>query len=669
MIDLGSFSLVAALCTSLYALFLGAYAAKHNKRTLIFSARNALILSALFSVVSLLVLMQYFVNHEYKYLYIWQHSNNTMPWYYLISAVWGGMDGSMLLWAAILSIFCAAAVIKFKEFNSSLFNWLVPSLSLASSFFLIVVSCFTNPFRLIPGDNIPIDGNGLNPLLQNPSMMIHPPMLYSGFTGFVVPFGFCLAALFSGALDSNWIRFTRKWTLIAWIFLTVGIILGGNWAYIELGWGGFWAWDPVENASFLPWLTATAFLHSTMAQEHKGMLKIWNVSLAILTYMLTVFGTFLTRSGVVQSVHAFAETDIGWIFLVYLFLIFVLSVFLIFKRSSELASDRKIESLISREVVFLLNNLILLGIAFTVFWGVMFPVFSEAVGGEKAVVGPPFFNQVTGPLFIILLFLMLVGPFVSWRQSKISILFKTLWWQFGLGMLTTLLLLYFAPSSYIAAVGIGLSVALIFSIESDFRAASKARRAFANKNESIIASYGASIKRKPRRFGGHIVHLGVAIMAIAIIASSVYKTEKDISLIVGQEIAVDNLKFKLENVEQKNESAYQAISATVSIWQDGKKIKELYPERRAYSKEVTTEVALHITALRDVYIAFAGLEVSNGTDRDLNQIPLIFKVFINPLQVWLWVGSTFVVFGTLVVLLSTERVRELAPDVALRSAI
>lgn len=660
MIDLGHFSQVAALCLSLFAMFIGAYGAIKTNKELIFSARNALILSSIFCCIALLCLAISFVTHDYRYLYIWQHSDNSMPWYYLVSAVWGGMDGSMLLWAVIMSIFSAAAVFKFREINTALLSWLVPSLSLALSFFLIVVNVFTNPFRLVAGGNIHVDGNGLNPLLQNPSMMIHPPMLYSGFTGFVVPFGFCLAALLSGNLDGTWIRYTRKWTLVAWIFLTVGIVLGGNWAYIELGWGGFWAWDPVENASFLPWLTATAYLHSTMAEEHKGMLKIWNVSLAILTYLLTVFGTFLTRSGVVQSVHAFAETDIGWIFLVYIFLVILLSSVLIFKRRDQLVSVRKIESLLSREVIFLLNNLILLSIAFTVFWGVMFPVFSEAVSGEKAVVGPPFFNQVAGPLFIVLIFLMLVGPFVSWRQSKFSILFKTLWWQFALGSIVTLVLIYFSPENILAAIGIGLSVALVFSIEYEFRSASKARKAFNSNSENLIKSYTTTIRRRPRRYGGHIVHLGVAVMSIAIIASSAYKTEKDITLTVGNEAVVGNLKLKLENVEQKQEPSYQAISAVVSLWEGDNKLTTLYPERRAYSKEVTTEVALHINAFRDVYVAFAGMDVAGRDTQNVEELPLVFKVFINPLQVWLWFGALLVVGGTVVVLVYTDRVKQVS---------
>ena len=608
MIDIGHFAQVASLVLSLLALVVGVLGARKRKTSLVYAARNALILSSVFACLSLLVLMSYFVNHEYKYIYIWQHSSNAMPWYYLISAVWGGMDGSMLLWAVIMSIFSASVVYSLREVNNSLVSWLVPSLSLALSFFLLVVNAFTNPFRLVSGANIPLDGNGLNPLLQNPSMMIHPPMLYSGFTGFVVPFAFCLAALFSGNLDGSWIRLTRRWTLIAWMFLTGGIILGGNWAYIELGWGGFWAWDPVENASFLPWLTATAFLHSMMAQEHKGMLKIWNVLLAIVTYMLTVFGTFLTRSGVVQSVHAFAETDIGWIFLVYLGLLAILSIVLVFKRRKDLGSDRKLESFVSREVVFLLNNLVLLAIAFTVFWGVMFPVFSEAVTGEKAVVGPPFFNQVAGPLFIALLFLMLIGPFVSWRHSKIKIIFNTLKWSFFLGSIVTLILCYLYSEQKLAAVSIGLGFALISSIESEFRNAMKARRKISS--EGILQSAVSTVRRRPRRYGGHIVHLGVGIMAIAITASTAYKIEKDLTLTVGQEATVGSYRLKLEGVKQQDRESYQAIAAELSVWEGDKQVATLFPERRAYAQEVTTEVALHIRPSKDLYVAFAGLDLA-----------------------------------------------------------
>jgi cytochrome c-type biogenesis protein CcmF len=373
MVDIGHFSLVTAWALSVYGVIGGSLGALRSNRALVKSAIYSVHLCAVFSFAALFALAVAFVGHDYSYMYVWQHSNNAMPSHYLVSAIWGGMDGSMLLWAVIMSLFGSSVFLRPSMVRRELHNWLAPVLSAGTGFFLVVVTFLTNPFRLVPGGNIPLDGNGLNPLLQNPSMMIHPPILYAGFTGFLVPCAFCLAALISGQLSDSWIRATRRWTLVAWGFLTIGIILGGNWAYIELGWGGFWAWDPVENASFLPWLTATAYLHSVMVQEQKGMLKVWNVILAVTTYMLTVFGTFLTRSGVVQSVHAFAETDVGWVFLLYIGIVSSMTLVLIAFRWQELRPERQLESYFSREAAFLFNNLALLGICFSTFLGCSFP--------------------------------------------------------------------------------------------------------------------------------------------------------------------------------------------------------------------------------------------------------------------------------------------------------
>jgi len=652
VIDLGHFSQVSAFILSVYSLVFGFIAAKNSNYKLVVSARNSLIVSSIFCWIALICLALAFANNDYRYLYVWQHSDNSMPWYYLVSAVWGGMDGSMLLWAAIMSAFVAVSILNKKNFSKKIYQWLTPSLSLAQVFFLLVVNFFTNPFRLVPLNSVISDGNGLNPLLQNPSMMIHPPLLYCGFTGFVIPFGFAIAALLSK--ENLWLKYVHKWTLSAWMFLTAGIILGGNWAYIELGWGGFWAWDPVENASFLPWLTATAFLHSAMAQEQRGVFKVWNVSLAIATYMLTVFGTFLTRSGIVQSVHAFAEADIGWVFVSYLVLLIIFSATLVIFRLKELKPENQIENFFSREVLFLFNNLIFLSIAFTVMWGVMFPVISEAVAGEKAVVGPPFFNQVTGPMFFSLLALMLFGPFVAWKGDNLKKVSKALLPSLIFGLIISLVLIYLKPTYILAAFSIGLGVAIIFSLEKIVRTAAVKRR----KEGNLASAYKNVIRSKSRRFGGHVVHFGVAIMAIAITASYVYKTEKDITLEIGQKAKVGSYEFKLDDVLESPQSSYHAIIAKVSVYKGDKKISTLQPERRAYAREVTTEVALEMNLLNDLYVAFAGIDLAGRDPSDLKKLPLIFKIYINPLQVWLWFGSILVIIGTLIVLLKTQKIED-----------
>lgn len=653
MIDLGHFCLVAAFLTAAYGLIFGGIGAYRRHPAMLASAQNSVYLCAAMSLIAFAALAKAFLTHQYQYVYVWQTSNNDMLPVYLFSAIWGGMDGSMLLWAVIMSGFAAAVVARSQSVPRDLMAWVVPVLSGATGFFLLVVTFLTNPFRLVPAGTPLNDGNGLNPLLQNPSMMIHPPMLYIGFTGFVVPFAFCIAALLSGNLSDSWIRLTRRWTLISWAFLTAGIILGGNWAYIELGWGGFWAWDPVENASFLPWLTGTAFLHSVMVQERRGMLKVWNVCLSVATYGLTVFGTFLTRSGVVQSVHAFAETDVGWVFLLYLGLLIVLTAVLLFVRWDDLRPENELQSYFSREAAFLFNNLALLGICFATFWGVMFPVISEAVAGEKSVVGPPFFNQVNVPLFLALLFLMGAGPLISWRRASWKGMKRVFVRPLIAGSICTIVFIIVDPSRIYPAVAFGLCVYVLGTIEGEFRRAVKVRRQ--TSNEGVAAGLVSAVRRKPRRYGGFLVHLGVAIMAIAITASMAYKTEKDITLKVGEQQQVGRYLLKLTSLKQEDKGNYTALVSEIEVRAaaGNEVLAWMYPERRNYKKseEITTEVELRITPREDLYLALTGLDVSSADPQSsLAELPALFKVFINPLQVWLWFGGVVVLLGSLVLI-------------------
>jgi len=663
MIDLGHFCLVSAWILSLYGLLFGVYSAKRKNVRGCRSAAHSVYLTALFAVGALLSLAAAFLRHDYRYKYVWQTSNNDMPPYYLVSAIWGGMDGSMLLWATIMAIFSALVVRGYSKVPRELAHWVTPVLSGATNFFFLVVVFLTNPFRLVPPNAAIEDGNGLNPLLQNPSMLIHPPMLYSGFTGFVVPFAFCFAALLSGNLGDNWIRLTRRWTLVAWGFLTCGIVLGGNWAYIELGWGGFWAWDPVENASFLPWLTATAFLHSVMVQERKGMLKVWNVSLSVLTYVLSVFGTFLTRSGVVQSVHAFAETDVGWVFLLYIGVVLTLACGLIIYRWNDLRPERRLESYLSREAAFLFNNLALLGICFATFWGVMFPVISEWLAGEKSVVGPPFFNRVNVPLFLFLIFLMGVGPLIAWRKTTVRAIAGIFGAPFAVGSAIFLLFFWLDSSKVLAALAFGLSVFAMMTIEGEFRRGVKARREL--QHEGLARTAIQLVRKRPRRYGGFLVHLGVAIMAIAITASMAYKIEKDVTLKVGEQAAVGRYVIRLDTLDEQAKNNYTALISQISVFEsDGvTKLGTLHPERRFYprNQETTTEVDIRVTPRDDLYLALAGSDtqgLSQGAEFNPMERPAIFKVFVNPLQVWLWFGAIVILCGTLTLVLSGVSVAE-----------
>ncbi len=657
-IDIGHFCLVAGWFCALYGFFVGFCGVRLNKPVCTQSAAHSVYLCTFFTLASLVALAVAFVSHDYRYLYVWQHSNNDMPAVYCVSAIWGGMDGSMLLWAAIMTCFSSLVLIRSKNVQRVLLAWVIPVLSAATGFFLSVITWLTNPFRFVPDGSPIADGNGLNPLLQNPSMIVHPPMLYTGFTGFVVPFAFCFAALLSGKLDTEWIRVTRRWTLFAWAFLTVGIVLGGHWAYVELGWGGFWAWDPVENASFLPWLTGTAFLHSVMVQEQRGMLKVWNSSLSVLTYSLTIFGTFLTRSGVVQSVHAFADTDVGWVFLAYLAVIGSIALGLICFRWKDLKPENKLESYFSRESAFLFNNLALLGICFATFWGVMFPIISEAVAGEKSVVGPPFFNRVNVPLFLALIFLMGVGPLVSWRRSSFRVLLRTFAKPLIAGSLLTILFLFLDSTRVYAAMAFGLCLFVVVTIEAEFRRAVKVRRQQVS-GESLPASIAKVIQRKPRRYGGLLVHVGISVIAVAITASMAYKIEKDLSLKIGERVQVGRYTLELADVKEEQLPNYTALVTRVNVYDTASNtiIATMNPERRGYkgSGESTTEVDIRNTLREDLYIALAGLDVKQTGGKpaakiDIKNAPALLKVFVNPLQVWLWFGAMIVVMGAIVVI-------------------
>lgn len=640
-LDLGNFCLFASFFMTIFGAAYGYRAAYQKDLVGTERAANAVIGSTVFGVFSFVLLAKAFLVHDFKYQYVWQHSSSDMPPIYLFSAIWGGMDGSLLLWAVMMCLVSSFAIKSAGDVPDRLYRWVVPTLSLASSFFLLVTAFLTNPFRLVPVALPPTEGNGLNPVLQDPSMFIHPPILYIGFTGAVVPFAYAVSALLSGDTSDAWTRIVRKWTLVAWGFLTVGIILGGNWAYRELGWGGFWAWDPVENSSFMPWLIGTAFLHSVFVQQHRGMLKVWNIILGISFYSLCVFGTFLTRSGIVQSVHAFAETDVGWVFLAYLgAIIFCCLVLLVFRFKS-LAPERDITSWYSREAFFLLNNLVLVGITFAVLWGVMFPVISEALYGEKQVVGPPFFNRITVPMFLLLLALMVVGPLLSWKNTPLKRLYLASKGSAIVGFLVFLLALAIRPDKFLAALAFGLSYMLVGTLMSDFRRAVKA-----DSGATFHESTKRLFVRNPQRWGGFVAHIGAALMTVAITASMAFKIEKDVVMGVGESAQIGAFEISLTDLKEGKESTYQYVSANVELRdvETGKLIKTMAPERRFYfiSQETTTEVDIESTALQDVYVAFASLSQPTAGSSPT----ATFKLFVNPLQMWLWVGAAITVFGT-----------------------
>ena len=645
MIEIGHFSLCCAWLITLYGLIV--LSCTKGRPDFIKSGLLALPLSAVALITSLVSLSICFLRNEYALQYVWQYSNRGMSDLYKVTAVWGGMDGSMLLWSVILSCSGALLWLDLRQVELKNSRWTAFMFFTALFFFQTVTIFFTNPFRYLNAPFLPLDGQGLNPLLQNPYMAIHPPMLYLGFTTFALPYCFCMGALLSGDSTSDWIGKSRKWTLVAWMFLTTGIVLGGHWAYLELGWGGFWAWDPVENSSLLPWLTGTAFLHSVVVQTRKGMLKVWNVVLVTLTYALTVFGTFLTRSGIVQSVHAFAETDIGWVFLLYLGIIFVSSVMIIWFRLKLLRPDRYIENILSREVAFLMNNIILVGICFAVFWGVMFPVFSEALTGEKQTVGIPFFNKVTIPLFLLLIFTMAIGPLIPWRKAEMRNVLKRAVGPIIIGVLVSLSFLFGGVDSYYATLSYGLCALLVMSIGGEFHRGIHSEQATSG---SFVTKVSRLFIRHPSKYGGLVVHFGVAIAAIGITASMAHKIEDELSLNRGEASFVGRYQFRLNSVNEYRDADIEGIRAEVAVLDKSwKQLYKLSPELRYYitKQETTTEVALKMDLREDVYVVLA------GTDETGQRASL--KIFINPLQVWLWFGAIIMILGTLLALIPVRR--------------
>jgi cytochrome c-type biogenesis protein CcmF len=636
--EIGHFSLALAWLMALVTTVVGAIGGYRKSLTLTLTARNAQLLACFFTIVSVISLGIAFLSDDYSLQYVWQFSSQDMPLQYKFSAIWGGMDGSMLLWCAILSLSSAVVALQVRKVPLDIAPWMLSFLSSSLVFFTTITLFVTNPFRYINAPFLPPGGEGLNPLLQNPYMAIHPPMLYLGFTTFTVPYAFCMGALCSGRLTVEWIRLTRVWTLLAWAFLTVGITLGSHWAYIELGWGGFWAWDPVENSSFLPWLTATAFLHSAIVQDRKGLLKTWNIWLISITYGLTVFGTFLTRSGIVQSVHSFAETDVGWVFLVYLSFIFVSTLALTIYRRKELIPNRSIDSFFSREAAFLVNNLILLSITFAVIWGVMFPVLSEALTGEKQTIGIPFFNKVTIPLFLLLILTMGIGPLISWRRASFSSAKRIFLTPTVFALIIGAIFVWAGVRSFYTTLSYALCTFVFTALMGEFHRGVKSQ-----KGPNIKAKSVTLLKRHRSRYAGYLVHFGVVIATIGITASMAHKQEQEFSLKVGEVFTIDRFRIKLNSLEQISGKGYSGVAAEAILEGKGKP-RQLKPEMRLYTLkgENTSEVALAMGLREDVYLVLAG--VSEGGKE------AYLKVFINPLQIWLWIGVIVMIIGTLIAL-------------------
>ncbi|RCK73193.1 MAG: Cytochrome c heme lyase subunit CcmF [Anaerolineae bacterium] len=657
--DLGYGTLALTFLLALYGILAALWGIQKRRPDWIDSARNAMLLTFPLLTVACLSLIYLLVNGHYEVEYVASVTSNSMPLYLRITALWGGQAGSLLFWSWLMSAFASAVTLRNWARDREFLPWVIVVSLVTLGFFLGLTLFVENPFDRLwllgsgiavksffpPAGAIPYyqsDGNGLNPLLRHPGMIIHPPMLYLGFVSYVIPFAFAIAALITGRTDDRWIRITRRWSLVAWLFLSLGLILGGRWAYDVLGWGGYWGWDPVEIAAFMPWLTGTAFLHSVMIQEKRGMLKHWNMILIILTYNLVIFGTFLTRSGVLSSVHAFAQSAIGPLFFVYIGASFVISLSLLLRRWQELKSDLHMTSLLSREALFLLNNLLFVGILVVCFWGVIFPLISEIVTGQKVTVGPPFYERATAPLFAGLLFLMGIAPLAAWRHSTVQTLGKAVWKPTVVSLLAPLVAFTMDVRNWAALLGFWLAafVACVTLYEYGRAVIARSR----SRGESLLRAFWNLAGRNRRRYGGYIIHLGVVLMAIGIIGIELFQKETQGTLAQGEELSLGPYTMRFDSLAVFDTADGRNVArAVVSVYKNGRYVGELYPRRDYYyeSQQPMTIPGLRSTMEDDFYVLLVDWQPISSSGAT-------FKVYHNPLVNWLWLGGFVFIIGTMV---------------------
>jgi len=638
-----------ALLLALWGSVVGFIAGRNQRPELVESARRATYALAGVLVVASLALIVALVKHDFNVSYVASYTSRNLPLVYTLSAFYGGQAGSMLFWAVVLAIFGALAQWLTSRRYDDLLPYVAAVTSLVILFFVATTLFAANPFVRLPFT--PSDGGGLNPQLQNPGMVVHPPLLYLGYISVTIPFAFAVAAMLSKRLDTGWLHAIRKWTIVSWLFLSIGITLGMWWAYVELGWGGYWAWDPVENASFLPWLTMTAFLHSVMIQEKRGMLKKWNMILIGLTFFLSIFGTFITRSGIISSVHSFAQSPIGNYFLYFLIFIVVATGVLIAKRMPMLEAESQLESMVSREATFLFNNLLLVGIAFSVLWGTMFPMISEMVRGTQVTVGPPFFNQVNIPIGLALLALTGIGPLIAWRRASPGHLKRQFAAPVTTGLIVAALLLAIGMRDFYAIMALSLSAFVVGTISQEFIRGVGARNRLHGENYAL--AFARLVGRNRRRYGGYIVHLGIVLYFVAFTGQA-FKTDIEASLKPGESVDLRSpwgytYTFTHLGVSQYEELNRFTTAASVEVARDGERVGIMKSEKRQHvdsfgraTFEPSTEAGIRSDLREDIYMVYAGSV--QGTEE------AVYRFTLNPLVWWLWFGGAVLVAGGVVTL-------------------
>ena len=637
--DLGYGMTIVALGLALYGGVSAGVGARTGRLALIESAQHAA-LGVFVLVTSCFALLTYaFLTFDFSVRYVATNTNLGTPFYYRITGVWGALEGSIILWSWMLALYTVILIVRHRVGARELYPWALATMLGILAFFLLVMTVAAPPFqRQVP---VPADGRGLNPLLEDTGMITHPVALYLGFTGLTVPFAFAMAALITGRVGDTWLVLTRRWTIVAWYFLSLGLLIGGWWSYHVLGWGGYWAWDPVENAAFMPWLTATAFLHSVMIQERRRMLRLWNISLVILTFGLTLFGTFLTRSGVIASVHAFTQGSIGILFLSFLALVLLTALGLVAWRWEALRSEGELDSVLSRESAFLLNNVLLVAAAFTVFFGTVFPLLSEAARGVKVSVGAPFFNQINVPLFLSLVFLMGVGPLIAWRRASLDNLKRNFLWPVALGILAAALAFALGVRSLLAALTFATTLFVAVTIAVDFTRATRARL---RVGESLLPAMGGLLVRHNRRYGGFVVHLGILIVALGVMGSHAWSVQTETTLHRGETAELAGYRFRFDGLTAVEESNHFKVVGTFTV-SNGRVLGVLQPAKKFYPQEQApiAYVDYRLGLREDIYLVLGDFA------RDGSQATI--KLQVNRLVSWIWIGGVVLTLGALLAIL------------------
>ncbi len=661
VLNLGHSVLILALVSALFSIVTSIVGAKAKRDDLIQAGTNALYCVTILLTVAVVLLWRDILAHDFSNEYVASYSNRAMPKFYIFASLWGGQKGSLLFWGWLLTIYAALAVYMHRDKYRELMPYVIASLMVSAAFFITLNAFVSPPFerlwqvgeRIItsviqPANSLafaPADGRGLNPLLQHPAMAIHPPILYLGFVGFAVPFAFAIAALLTGRLDNQWLMTIRRWTLVPWFFLGIGMLLGGKWAYMELGWGGYWAWDPVENAALMPWLLATAYIHSVMIQEKKNMLRVWNMALILGTYVLCIFGTFITRSGVISSVHSFARSEIAPWFVGYLILLMAAPLLLLIKRLPLLRSQNQFESVVSRESAFLINNLLFLGALLAVFWGTVFPMIYEAVYNEKATIAAPWFNPRMVPIGLFLLLLAGIGPLVAWRKTSWNLLKKIFMKPVSISLAGLAIMLVFGIRHIYALISLTLSIFVTATIIAEFHRGARARMR-TNAESYFLAVYNLLMKNK-RRYGGYIVHFGIVVMFLGFTGKA-FDAEKEAHLKIGESTEIRGYSLTyldMQTLEDANKIVWQA---KMDVYVDGAKVKTIYPNKHFYKvqEQPTTEVVLRSTLKEDLYVVLAQPNEDQSA---------IFKIYINPLVNLVWGAGLIVTLGTIIILLPENK--------------